>query len=82
MGGLAVGRGSLFVAGQQLVRLRDRLAETHPEGGEDREAFIVRLRNAVSWLNVNKRGTLRKLCRNQKVRAEDVDEQDGHKTQW
>jgi len=62
--------------------LRERLAETHPDGHEDRDDFVRRLRNAVAWINVHKRVALRKLCRNQKERARDVQLQEGHKTQW
>ena len=36
--------------------LRDRLHATQPTEVEDRAAFVARLRHAVRWINVNKRG--------------------------
>ena len=52
--------------------LKDRLNVTMPTEMEDRDAFIVRLRNAVAWLNHNKGDTLLALCRDQKKRAKDL----------
>ena len=62
--------------------LRARLAATHPDGHEDRDAFVRRLRQAVAWVNVNNGKALRKLCFNQKTRAKDVREQQGNRTKW
>lgn len=52
--------------------LRARLADTEPVQMEDREAFVKRLRSAVTWVNRNRRVHLRGLCWAQKERARDV----------
>lgn len=62
--------------------LRERLAETQPTGREERSAFLSRVYAAVAYVNRNHKATLRKLCYNQKERAEDVEELDGHRTKW
>ena len=62
--------------------LRARLGETLPLELEDRSAFLLRLRDAVSWVNRNEHARLSKLCRNQKERAVDVIDNGGFKTQW
>ena len=62
--------------------LRDRLYDTMPTGAEPRQDFIQRLRNAVGWVNRNKRRELRELSTNQKKRARDVLELKGSRTKW
>jgi transposase len=64
--------------------LRKRLDETHPCGDEveDRDAFITRLRAAVSWINKHHHSGMRALCRNQKERAADVKYYEGGRTGW
>lgn len=62
--------------------LRERLDETYPTKLEDRDDFIRRLHNAVSWVNRNKGDALLTLSRNQKRRAQDVMNNDGGRTQW
>ena len=64
--------------------LRARLDQTHPGGEtpETREDFVRRLRNAVTWVNKNRRAGLLSLSRNQKKRARDVLSQGGHRTEW
>ena len=52
--------------------LRDRVHETMPVEMESREEFVQRLRNAVDWLNRNKKETLMDLCLDQKKRAREV----------
>ena len=52
--------------------LRARLYVTQPVKQETREAFIIRLRAAVSWINVNRAAYLAEICGNQKERAIDV----------
>ena len=52
--------------------LRARLDETAPVHWEDRDAFLPRLRNAVAWLNVNRREYFLHLCTCQKEWAKDV----------
>ena len=49
--------------------LRDRVYETMPVEMESREEFVRRLRNAVDWLNRNKKEALMVLCLDQKKRA-------------
>jgi hypothetical protein len=51
--------------------LRERLSDTLPMGLEKREAFIFRLRSAVTWLNRSRRKELWYLARNQKERCRD-----------
>ena len=52
--------------------LRDRMELAAPAEHETREAFIVRLRRTVRWLNSNRWGDALALCTNQKKRAADV----------
>ena len=63
-------------------KLRQRLEEHAPEEIESRAAFLIRLRNAVNWLNNNCREELLHLCTNQKERAEEVNELKGAKCSW
>ena len=60
--------------------LRSRLAETEPKCREQRCDFVARLRQAVVWVNRNRREYLVKLCQNQKERAADVQEMEGGRT--
>ena len=62
--------------------LRERLSETLPTELESREQFIPRLRNAVRWLNANKKDTLLELCTNQKRRCSEVLRLDGARTRF
>ena len=62
--------------------LRDRLDETLPPELEDREAFSTRVRNAVTWLNKNRRDELLMLSTNQKARAREVLTLKGGRTKW
>lgn len=52
--------------------LRDRLDATLPSGLECRHDFILRLKNAVRWVNANRHEQLLHLCRNQKERASEL----------
>ena len=60
--------------------LRARLYVTQPVCQETREAFIIRLRAAVSWINVNRAAYLKELCLSQKARATDVRKANGGRT--
>ena len=51
--------------------LRERLDETRPRGVEDRDAFVVRLKKAVVWMNRNRRKQLVMYATNQKTRCRD-----------
>ena len=62
--------------------LRVRLDETLPPKVEDRAAFVARLRAAVAWLNRSRRSTMRKFAGNMKTRAQDVQDNHGHRTRW
>ena len=62
--------------------LKDRLNETLPVGMEKRADFIVRLRNAVAWVNKNKRDDLLYHCNSQKERAEAVLWNGGARTKY
>ena len=62
--------------------LRQRLDQTLPAVPEGRNAFVAHLRAAVAWLNRNRRGALVKLAGNMKVRAQDVEDNLGHRTKW
>ena len=62
--------------------LRERLYSTMPVELETRDVFVVRLRNAVKWLNSNYRETLLGYCSDMKERARDVLEQKGGRTKW
>jgi hypothetical protein len=57
--------------------LRTYLEERAPAYLETREAFLARLRGAVAHLNASKRDVLLRMCRDQKVRAEEVLENEG-----
>lgn len=52
--------------------LRARLADTQPVAMETREEFIVRLRQAVDWVNKNRGDYFEYLCGCQKEWAQDV----------
>ena len=52
--------------------LRERLEATLPVGLEYRDDFIVRLKNAVRWINANRYDQLLHFCRNQKERATEL----------
>jgi hypothetical protein len=60
--------------------LRLRLAETAPPHMECRERFVARLRNAVAWLNNNRKPSMQKFSRNLKDRARAVQDNEGHRT--
>ena len=60
--------------------LRARLYVTQPVCQETREAFIIRLRAAVSWINVHRAAYLTELCLSQKARAKDVRKAKGGRT--
>jgi hypothetical protein len=60
--------------------LRARLYVTQPVCQESREAFIIRLRAAVAWVNVNRAAYLTQLCLSQKARAKDVRKAKGGRT--
>ena len=64
--------------------LRERLFETMPKGLEGRDAFIVRVRQAVQWINRTKKPRLEYLSTNQKERCRDCldAEPPGSRTQW
>ena len=64
--------------------VRDRLAETLPQGLERREDFVVRLKQAVQWLNRAKRDHLWYLSTNQKERCRDclATTPPGGRTKW
>ena len=62
--------------------LRDRFHVTQPTGIEGRSDFVARLRNAIRWVNVNRREQLVMLCSNQKERARDVLLLKGGRTTW
>ena len=62
--------------------MKDRLDETLPLGLEKRADFIVRLRNAVTWVNRNKREELLYHCNNQKERAAAVLWNKGARTKY
>ena len=52
--------------------LKERLNDTMPVERESRDQFVIRVRRAVKWLNRNHSKTLRKLCNDQRDRAEDT----------
>jgi hypothetical protein len=64
--------------------LRERLGETLPQGLEGRTAFIVRLKQAVLWLNRAKKDRLWYLSTNQKERCRDclATKPPGGRTKW
>ena len=63
-------------------RLRARLNATAPETCESRSGFVKRLRRTVDWLNKNCGPEALALCRNQKVRADEVLQLRGAKSKW
>ena len=63
-------------------KIRQRVEEHAPEEIESRAGFLVRLRNAVNFLNNNCREDLLHLCTNQKERAEEVIKLKGAKCSW
>ena len=62
--------------------LRERLDETLPSALESRDDFVLRLRNAVRWVNVNRYEQLLHMCRNQKERATELLELKGGRTSF
>ena len=64
--------------------LREALMETLPPGVEKRADFIVRLEQAVAYINKHRRQELAKYSRNQKQRAKDCLEASppGSRTKW
>ena len=62
--------------------LRRRLDTTLPRGLEDRGSFIVRLREAVRFVNRYRKSRLEELSRNQKVRCLECEALDGGRTSW
>ena len=60
--------------------LRERLYTTQPVEMESRDDFIARARNAVSWVNKNRKGYLKYLCSCQKEWAQDVEDAEGART--
>ena len=56
--------------------------ETEPQEVEGREAFLVRLRRTVNWLNASCVEDGLSLCTNQKVRAEAVMALQGARSKW
>ena len=60
--------------------VKARLADTEPEEMETRDAFVVRLRLAVAWVNRNRAEYLMHLCNAQKERARDVISLEGGRT--
>jgi hypothetical protein len=62
--------------------LRARLDETIPGGDEveRRDAFIKRVRAAVAWINKHRKSAMASKARNQKARAQAVEDNDGHRT--
>lgn len=62
--------------------LRERLSDTLPLGLEKRDAFVIRLKSAVVWVNRSKRGELWYLARNQKERCRDCQLLQGGRTKW
>ena len=62
--------------------LRDRLDATLPTDFETRDEFVTRLRNAVAWINRNKREELEYHSYSMKARAQAVILQKGQRTKW
>ena len=62
--------------------LRERIEAIEPQEFEDRDASLVHLRRCVAWLNACKGEHMMMLCINQKVRARDVQANEGAKTEW
>ncbi len=62
--------------------LRQRLGDTEPADRETREAFLLRLRAAVAWINRNQKYSLETFSSNQKDRAREVIALAGGRTKW
>jgi hypothetical protein len=62
--------------------LRRRLDTTLPRVQERRSSFIVRLREAVRFVNRYRKNRLEELSRNQKVRCQECEDLDGGRTSW
>ena len=60
--------------------LRTRLAQTQPVARESREAFICRLRSAVTWVNRNRADYLLYLSTAQREWAQDLIDAKGART--
>ena len=63
-------------------RLKQKLETNAPAHSETRPDFIKHLRRTVDLMNRRHRTEGRKLCRNQKVRARDVQSLGGAKSKW
>ena len=63
-------------------RLRERLESTAPATMESRNAFLVRLRRTVHWMNEHWHEDALALCSNQKDRARRVSELQGARCEW
>ena len=78
-------RGQDFNAIENVWKmLREEVWKTLPQGVENRDAFIKRLRKCVDYLNKERRGEILKLSRNQKKRARDclASKPPGSRTTW
>ena len=62
--------------------LRKRLAETMPRALEARDGFIIRLHEAVVFINRYRKNRLEELSRNQKVRCKECEDLEGARTSW
>ena len=62
--------------------LQQRLSLTAPVALESRAAFLKRLRRTVAWLNTNARAQGKKLCTDQKARANAVKKLEGARCKW
>ena len=62
--------------------LRERLDATLPICLESRIDFIIRLRNAVRWINANRYGQLLHMCRDQKKLCNELLEFTGGRTSF
>ena len=62
--------------------LQQRLSLTAPVALESRAAFLKRLRRTVAWLNTNARAQGKKLCTDQKARANAVKKLQGARCKW
>ena len=60
--------------------VRARLRATEPTTREDRDAFVIRLRAAVAWVNIHRAAYFRTLCSSQKAWAQDVIDGNGRRT--
>ena len=62
--------------------LQQRLSLTAPVALESRAAFLKRLQRTVAWLNTNARAQGKKLCTDQKARANAVKKLQGAQCKW